>query len=415
MRLLGATILLFISLITLDNQLGAQCIRNPDPNSSIQWIQQGTEGNPVECNNTIPTSMPFLLITPDARAAGMGDVGIATDADANKMHHNQSMLAFSTQDISISATYTPWLQDLGLNDIYLAYLSAYYKMDDLQTVGLGLRYFSYGSINFTDESGANIGLGQPFEMEFNLAYARKLSENFSAALGAKYLYSNLAAGQSIGNIDINAATSVAADISMSYKSPLSLNWAESSDLTVGLAITNIGNKVSYTQSSIKNNIPTNFNLGTAWNIDFDPYNRLTFALDVRKLLVPTPIPPNHPDYDKDGNDVPDYLEQSVVGGIFSSFGDAPNGFREELREFQWSIGAEYWYNDQFAFRGGYFHETQSKGNRKYLTLGAGIKYNVFGLNFSYLLATNAQINPLNNTFRFSMTFDINALDYEEEN
>ncbi len=409
------SVLLLLCFVGVSRQAFGQCIPNPDPNSPIQWIQAGSEDSPEACLNAIPTTMPFLLIAPDARSAGMGDVGIATSADPNKMHHNQSMLAFSDQDFSISATYTPWLQDLGLNDIYLAYLSGYYKLDDLQTVGLGLRYFSYGTINFTDDSGTNIGLGQPFEMEFNLAYARKLSDNLSAALGGKYLYSNLAAGQTIGNIDINAATSVAADISLTYKAPLNMSSVLGSDLTFGLAINNIGAKVSYTQSAIKNNIPTSFNFGTAWNVDIDAYNRFTFGADVHKLLVPTPIPPDHPDYDKNNDDVPDYLQQSVVSGMFSSFGDAPNGFSEELQEFQWSVGAEYWYNEQFAVRTGYFNEPRTKGNRQYLTLGAGITYNVFGLNFSYLIATNAQNNPLNNTFRFSMIFDINAINYDEEN
>ena len=406
------SIISFLFVLWTVYPIYSQCIRNPSGDSPM-WIQPGSEGNPEACVNALPTSMPFLLIAPDARSAGMGDVGIATDVDANKMHHNQSMLAFSNQNVSISATYTPWLQSL-LNDVYLAYLSGYYKLDALQTVGLGLRYFSYGTINFTDDSGADIGLGQPYEMEFNLAYARKLSERLSAALGAKYLYSNLAAGQSIGNTVINAATSVAADISLTYNTPLNMASALSSDLTIGLTINNIGSKVSYTQSAIKNNIPTNFNLGGAWKVEFDSYNRLTVGLDLHKLLVPTPIPPDHPNYDLNTNNIPDYLEKSVVSGIFSSFGDAPNGFSEELQEFQWSLGAEYWYNDQFAVRAGYFNEARTKGNRQYLTFGAGIKYNVYGLNFSYLLATNAQNNPLNNTFRFSMIFDINALDYDED-
>lgn len=399
-------VLLFIAFASISN---AQCVKNPDPNGKPLFVRQGTN---EPCANAIPTTMPFLTITPDARAAGMGDVGIATSADPNKMHHNQSMLAFAEEDFSVSATYTPWLADLGLNDIYLGYLSGYYKLDDLQTIGVGLRYFSYGQIDFTDDAGTIFASGKPFEMGVSLAYARKLSDNLSAALGGTWAYSDLASGQVVNGQDIKAASTVAADVSFTYKAPINLGSGDT-DLAIGLAINNIGTKVNYTEGTTKDNIPTSLNLGTALIMDLDDYNRFTIGLDIHKLLVPTPIPVDAENYDVDGNDVADYREKSVIGGLFSSFGDAPNGFSEELKEYQWSVGAEYWYNDQFAVRAGYFNEHADKGNRKYLTLGAGVKYNVFGLNFSYLIATNGQNNPLNNTFRFSLIFDINALTYEE--
>ncbi|MDX1665937.1 MAG: type IX secretion system outer membrane channel protein PorV [Saprospiraceae bacterium] len=388
-----ALLMVFIAggLVHLD----AQCTR--DQNGNLVNL----DGTP--CTNTINTAVPFLRIVPDARAGAMGNAGVATTADPNAMHFNSSKLAFADNDLGISATYTPWLRALGLNDVYLAYLSGYYKLDDLQAVGFGLRYFSLGNIQFTDENGEPLTTGRPNEFEIAASYARKLSDNFSAAMTAKFIYSNLAAGQTVpGGETIEVGTAGAADISFTYKSEIDLNNADS-DFTVGLALTNIGSKITYTRSTVKDFLPANLGLGFAWDIDMDQYNRITFAGDINKLLVPTPC--QGQDCDEDNNGVADYREQSPISGIFSSFSDAPEGFEEELRELMFSAGVEYWYDQQFAVRAGYFYEHVQKGNRKFFTVGLGLKYNIFGLNFSYLIPTTNQRNPLDNTLRFSLLFN----------
>lgn len=378
--------------------------------STSQW--EAPDGGP--CLNTITTAVPFLRITPDARSGAMGDVGVALSPDANAMHHNASRLAFVEQDVSVSATYTPWLRTLGLNDVYLAYLSAYKNLDDLQTIGFGLRYFSLGEINFTDDQANSLGTGRPNEFEIAGAYARKLGENFSAAITAKFIFSNLANGQTVEGIQITAGTAGAADVSLMYRTPLSVGRNES-DLSIGLAITNIGTKITYTEDINRDYIPTNLALGAAWTYNLDDYNKITLAADVNKLLVPTPCLDN-PETPEDECDQtgeigrPDYLEYSGIEGMFRSLGDAPNGLEEELRELMFSFGVEYWYNDQFAVRAGYFSEHRTKGNRKYLTVGLGLKYNIFGMNFSYLVPTTNARNPLDNTLRFSLIFNFDDIE-----
>lgn len=369
--------------------------------------------NPIDgskCANAVVSAVPFLRITPDARGGAMGDAGIATSADANGMFYNQSKLAFAKQDVSVSATYTPWLRNLGLNDVYLAYLSAYKKIGDFQAVGMSLRYFSLGDIEFTDESGTPLGVGKPNEFEITGAYSRKLTERFSAGIGAKFIYSNLATGQMVQGAQIRPATAGAADVSMTYKAPITIN-RKKSEMTVGASITNIGNKVSYTRSVNRDFIPTNLGVGVAWKMNLDDYNTLTFTTDFNKLLVPTPRPEINVTGDPD---VPDYKELSPVRGIFRSFGDAPGGFSEELKEITLSAGAEYWYDEQFAIRAGYFLEHRSKGARRYLSVGLGLKYNIFGMNFSYLVPTSNQRNPLDNTLRFSLLFDFAAFEGDDD-
>ena len=391
----------FLSTTSAD----AQCFKSTD----------GTWRNPdgSDCTNTILTAVPFLRIVADARSGAMGDAGIAISPDANAMHFNQSKLVFADKPLGISATYTPWLRALGLTDVYLAYLTGYYKLDDLQEIGVGLRYFSLGDINFTDENGTPIGTGRPNEFDINVAYSRKLTDKFSAAVGAKFIYSNLAAGQQVDGQIIEAGTAGAADISFSYKTDFEAN-GRPSDLMVGIAITNIGSKITYTNAANKQKdfLPTNLGIGGAWTLNFDSYNSLTVAADINKLLVPTrcfddPDTPEN-ECDQDGNGTADWREQSPVAGIFSSFSDAPNGFDEELRELMYSVGVEYWYDKQFAVRAGYFTESRSKGDRHFFTVGLGLKYNVFGLNFSYLVPTTNQRNPLDNTLRFSLLFDFGA-------
>lgn len=363
------------------------------------------DGTP--CTNTVTSAVPFLRIVADARSGAMGDAGIAISADPNAMHFNASKLAFAEDKMAMSATYTPWLRSLGLNDVYMAYLTGYRKLDDqeLQTLGFSLRYFSLGSIQFTDVNGTPLNTGRPNEFEVGIAYARKLTEKMSAAVTGKFIYSNLAAGNVVGGDVIEPAIAGAADFSLTYKSPIELKNGGDGDLTVGLALSNIGNKVSYTNSTERDFLPANFGLGAAYTMNLDQYNSLTFTTDVNKFLVPTPCQGGPEECDQDNDDVPDYKQESPIGAIFSSWGDAPEGFAEEMREFMFSFGAEYWYDKQFAVRAGYFSEHVRKGARKYLTVGLGLKYNVFGLNFSYLVPTTNQRNPLDNTLRFSLLFN----------
>ena len=284
--------------------------------------------NPAEdpnCPNAIISAVPFLRIVPDARSAAMGDGGIGLSPDPNAMHFNASKLAFIDSDMGISASYSPWLRSLGLQDVYLAYLSGYKKIGENQTLGMSLRFFSLGDLQFTDINGLSLGQGNPNEFEIALAYARKLSENFSAALTGKFIYSNLAGGQQIENIDIVPATAGAVDISFTYQNPI--NIAEGGMLRLGAAFTNIGSKVSYTKSEFKDFIPGNLGIGGALDMDFDQYNRLTFILDFNKLLVPTPISPQDTaNYDANNNLYPDFREKPLFEGIIESFADAPGGF-----------------------------------------------------------------------------------------
>ncbi len=396
-----------VGFVFMADQAQAQCLEDPDNPGNVI----GVDGN--DCINTILTAVPFLRIVSDARSGAMGDVGLAISPDANAMHFNQSKLVMAEEPLGISATYTPWLRSLGLNDVYLAYLTGYYKLDDLQAVGIGLRYFALGDINFTDENGFPTGTGRPNEFEVTAAYSRKLSDKLSAGIGAKFIYSNLASGQQVEGQTIGAGTAGAADISLTYNTEIEAN-GNPSDLTLGMAISNIGSKITYTNAANqqKDFLPTNLGIGGAWTLNFDNYNSLTIASDVNKLLVPTRCfdldSTPEDDCDADGNNVADWREESPIGGIFSSFSDAPNGFDEELKELMFSFGLEYWYDKQFAVRAGYFTESRSKGDRHYFTVGLGLKYNIFGLNFSYLVPTTNQRNPLDNTLRFSLLFDFGA-------
>lgn len=375
-----------------------------------------TDANGDCVPNTLLSALPFLRIVPDSRAGAMGDAGIATSADGGSMFFNASKLVFAEETQGISVTYTPWLRDLGLQDVYLAYLSGYKQIDDLQTIAASLRFFSLGVINFTDTDGNPAGSGNPREMEFALAYSRKLSDKFAAGLTAKYLYSNLASGQRVGQFDISSANAFAADLSLTYKSKLKISDKES-DLTFGMAMTNIGSKVTYTDGSVKDFLPMNLGIGSALTLNLDDYNSLTFALDLNKMLVPTPVASktqladgtiiDTPGYDEDNSGTADYREKSMFSAMIGSFGDAQGGFSEELSEISYSFGMEYWYDKQFAVRAGYFYENANKGDRKYMTVGLGLKYNVFGLNLSYLVPTNNRRNPLDNTLRFTLNFDLN--------
>lgn len=370
--------------------------------------------------NTITTAVPFLLIAPDSRSGGMGEVGVATSADPNSIHWNASKLATADKNLGVSISYSPWLRAL-VNDISLAYISAYKKFTKDQALGFALRYFSLGNIDFTDNYGNPTGSFNPKEYSFDLAYARKLGENFSGALTLRYIYSNLTGNAfAEGTIATKAGQSVAADLSMLYKKDVKVGGKDAI-WSAGLNISNIGAKISYTETGVKDFIPANFRLGTGLKFELDQYNTLGVYADVNKLLVPTqPIYLAKADgtgdsLDIEGNKVigagKDPNSASPASAIFSSWGDAPAGFKEELKEFIWQLGTEYWYNNQFAIRAGFFHEAATKGNRKFFTLGAGLRYNVFGLDFAYLIPTT-QRNPLENTLRFSLTFDFDGLKKE---
>ena len=347
--------------------------------------------------NVVTSAVPFLRISPDARSGGMGDIGIATSPDANSAFWNLAKTPFNTVQGGVALTYTPWLKDLGLNDVYLASLSGYYKMNENEAISSSLRYFSLGNIQFTDFSGIELGQFRPREFAFDIGYSRKLTTQLSLGVALRYINSNLASG-TINGVSYKAGSAVAGDLSLFHQG-LKENG---SGLNYGVTLSNLGSKISYTSdANQKDFIPANLGLGVAYTSVFDETSKLTFGLDIHKLLVPTPPAVG------DSAGLVDYRSKGVVGSWFSSFGDAPGGFSEELREFQASLGAEFWYMNQFAFRAGYFYENPSKGNRKYFTLGAGLKYSTFGLNFSYLLPSGNGVNrnPLSNTLRFSLIFD----------
>ena len=341
----------------------------------------------------IITGVPFLLISPDARAGAMGDVGAATSPDANSIHWNPAKLAFMESDKGVSLSYSPWLQRL-VPDINLAYLSGYYRLDDRNTVGASLRYFSLGQIDLIDAQKNPQGSYNPNEFALDGTLARQFGENFSLGTAMRFIYSSLSNGQFSAGQQTKPATALAADVSAYFKKETVLLGSDAL-VALGLDISNIGNKISYTDGGSKIFIPTNFRLGTSATF-LNGLNEFTAAIDFNKLLVPTPI------RNDEGNIiVPD---KSVPAAIFGSFGDAPGGFSEELKEINSSLGLEYLYNKQFALRAGYFYESPQKGDRQYITLGAGLKYNYFNLDFAYLLA-NQQKSPLANTLRFSLVFN----------
>ena len=355
--------------------------------------------------NTITTAVPFLLIGPDARAGAMGDVGVATTPDVNSMHWNPAKLAFNENDLGASMSFVPWLRSL-VNDINLSYITGYKKIGDKQAIGFELGYFSLGQITFTDVNGGLIGNYTPNEYVIGSAYSRKLSDDFSLSVGGKYILSDLTGGVKAGEYETFSGRSFAADVSGFYNRPIRISGKDL-DLAIGCNISNIGSKVSYTETSIRDFIPINLRLGTALGADIDAYNKVSIAFDLNKLLVPTP--PEYKGADRVAGMDP---EVGVVSGIFQSFWDAPGGTKEEFRELMYSVGGEYWYANQFALRAGYFNEHDTKGGRKYFTFGMGMKYTVYTIDFSYLLNANNNAgvtNPLANTMRFSLTWDFGGI------
>ncbi len=369
--------------------------------------------------NTITSAVPFLLISPDSRSGAMGDAGVAISPDANAVHWNPAKLVFIDEmnDMGYSLSYSPWLRAL-VNDINLAYLSGYKRLDQFSTIGMSLRYFSLGSITFTDVYGQTIRDFNPNEFAVDLAYSRKLSNNFSAGLTARYIFSNLTGGTQVAGASTKPGQSVSTDLSFYYVSnPFDIGDMPST-VALGANISNIGAKMAYTENADRDFIPTNFRLGSAINMNLDEYNKFTFTFDANKLLIPTPpiYDPNDPNVILSGRDP----NVGVATGMFGSFTDAPgslindggnytieNGsrFKEELREVNLSAGAEFLYSELFAVRAGYFYEHPTKGNRQFISFGAGIKYKVIGLDLSYILALTQQ-SPLANTIRFSIKFNL---------
>ena len=356
--------------------------------------------------NTITTAVPFLSITPDSRAGGMGDVGVGTTPDVSSQHWNPAKFAFIESDMGVGLSYSPWLRAL-VDDINLAYLTGYKKIDDAQTVSGSLRYFSLGDIVFTSDYGEFMGQQSPNEFAVDLGYARKLSEILAGAVAVRYIRSDLTGGQLVNGVETHPGHSFATDVAFYWYNEFRANRKDNT-ISAGINIQNIGSKISYTDGEVKDFIPTMLKLGASYTTEVDEYNSFSFSFEANKLLVPTP-PVDSTDYENGGIILPGGInsDMGVIKGMITSFNDAPGGFAEEMQEIMLSVGVEYWYNKQFAIRAGYFYEHENKGNRKYITAGAGLKMNVFALDFSYLLPTQRN-HPLENTLRFTLSFDVDA-------
>jgi hypothetical protein len=368
----------------------------------ILLILCGGKGLYAQELNAIQTVVPFLTIAPDSRSGAMGDVGVATTPDVYSQHWNPAKFAFIDGKAGAGISYSPWLRNL-VPDINIAYLTGYYRVDKKQVVSGSLLYSSLGDVPFTDEFGNLERNFKPNELAFDLGYSRVFAEHFSGGIAFRFIYSNLTGGTYSGGDATKAGTSFAADISGYYTNKISL-FSKDGDVAFGVNFSNIGSKMSYSDDQKSDFIPMNLRIGGSGSLNLDNYNKLSLALDFNKLLVPTP-----PIYDTDGEIIDGKDPNvSVPVAIFQSFYDAPGGFKEEIHEITTSIGVEYWYNNQFAIRTGYFHENASKGNRKYFTAGAGFKLKGFTIDFSYLMPTVSN-HPLARTLRFSIAFDINTL------
>ena len=352
--------------------------------------------------NPVTTSVTSQSIAPDARSAGMGDVGAATDPDVVSQYWNPAKYPFNISRAGVAINYTPWLRQL-VSDIDLAYVAGYYRIGDYSAVSASLRYFSLGDVQMSDDENLTIN---PYEMSFDVAYSLMLSENFSLGAAERWIYSDLTYDFTS---DTAPGSAFAADLSCYYQNYLNIGQREC-QLGLGLNISNIGSKISFGGDNNSEFIPTNMRLGASLMVPIDEYNRFTIAADANKLLVPTYPKQNEGESTEAYQErvQKDYYDVSSISGIFKSFGDAPGGFKEELQEIQWSVGAEYIYHDKFALRAGYHHESENKGNRKYFTVGAGFKMSVFSLDAGYVIAT-AKSNPLDQTLRFSLSFDMDGI------
>ncbi len=336
-------------------------------------------------NRVITTAVPFLGITPDARAAALGDAGVASSADANSAYWNSAKLVFIDKDFGVSASYTPWLGKI-INDMYVFYLSGFYKIDRRQAVAFSMKYFDLGEVQFNQgpDPADLLGRYNPREFAFDVTYSRLLTEHVSIGGALRYIHSNLTGYLSTNSFDASPGNSVAVDMGFYYTKPIT--W-KNSNLSLGATITNLGGKISYSDQNNSDFLPTNLRIGGAYKMEVSPLNSFTFLLDFNKLMVPSvktnPSPP-------------------MLSGVLGSFSDAPGGFAEEMREITTSLGVEYWYNNTFAGRMGYFYESKDKGNRQYLTFGLGIHYDKFGLDVAYLVPTNKRENALAETLRFTL-------------
>ncbi len=381
-------------------------------NAFAQTFITGASGNPIT------TAVPFVSFAPDSRGAALGDAGVATSPDVYSTHWNNAKLAFMEKDMGFSFSYSPWLGRI-VDDMSLNYLSFYKKIDRIQAFGASLRYFDLGEIAKTDVQGLPIGTENPKELAVDVTYSRKLTDLMSIALSTRFIWSNLT-GDLTGASGARNATSIAIDIGYYYTQPMKFGGLDSK-LSLGAHISNFGQKVTYSTESEEDFIPANMRLGTAFTTNIDPFNTITLVFDVNKLLVPTP-----PRYQltedgnlaKDAND--DYIIEAgkdpnrpLLSGTFGSFSDAPDGFSEEMKEFSLSMGSEYWYRDVFAVRVGYFWEHEDKGNRKYFTAGIGFRYQVFGVDFSYLIPKQNN-HPLGDTLRLSFLFNLDKDEPIEE-
>lgn len=357
--------------------------------------------------NPVNASVTSQTIAPDARAAGMGDVGAATEADVNSQYWNPAKYPFAISRAGVSLNYTPWLREL-VSDMDLAYLAGYYRIGDYSAISGSLRYFSLGEVFMTSDISAtdNAMTINPYEMSVDVAYSMMLSEKFSWAAALRFIYSDLTYDYTD---DTSPGSAFAADVALYYQDYLNLGDREC-QVGLGMNVSNIGSKITFGGDDNSEFIPTNLRLGASLMIPIDDYNRFTLAADANKLLVPT-----YPKQEEGESTEAyqqrvqkDYYDISSISGIVKSFGDAPNGFKEELQEIQWSVGAEYWYNDKFTLRAGYHHEAENKGNRKYFTFGAGFRMSVFSLDAGYVIAT-AKSNPLDQTLRFTLSFDMDGI------
>ncbi|MEL0008411.1 MAG: type IX secretion system outer membrane channel protein PorV [Flammeovirgaceae bacterium] len=397
--------LLFIFLFLLSSDLF--------PQASI-LSGQDTSRRPII------TAVPFLLISPDSRGSAMGETGVATSPDVNSVHWNNAKLAFIDKKYGFGMSYVPWLGKI-VDDMSVSYLTGFYKLDNVQTIGLSMKYFDLGEIQLTDNQGFSLGIENPKELSTAFTYSRKLTNDLSIGGTTRYIWSNLTG--SISNYaDAKAGNSFSVDLGIYYNKEITLA-NRTSELSFGSHFSNIGGKITYGSSKSLDFIPINFRVGSSIKTFLDQYNSLTFALDFNKLMVPSP-----PIYEVDinGNYIIDPLtnqpqiqrgknpNRSVLSGMFSSFSDAPDGFSEEIKEITISSGLEYWYREIFSFRGGYFFENMDKGGRRFLTLGLGIKYNNLGVDFSYL-STSQNDHPLAETMRFSVAFLFDNIENNQQN
>ncbi len=403
---------------------------------SFKTYAQPTSGSGVTQNdlqlNTITTAVPFMSITPDSRSGGMGDAGTALSPDGNSIYWNTSLLNFAKQKSELSLSYTPWLRQLT-NDIHLSYLSGYYRVNDKHSIAGALRYFSLGEITFTDPSGNVIRDDKPSEFEVTGGYAFRLSERLSIGINGKFVYSNLTGGLTVQGVNTKAGVAGASDISFSYFNDDAKIGKTSGTYTFGATINNIGNKIAYSQLGSRDFLPMNLKIGNSFNADLDKYNKLLFAFDLQKLLVPTPaiyeFDPSTNSYNLISGRTNDV---GVISGMLQSFYDAPgvalkdedgdyilnsdgsyqikkgSKLKEELNEINIATGLEYWYNNVLAIRGGFFYEAKTKGNRQYLNFGVGFKYNMFGIDISYLASVSGRQSPLANTLRFTLRLNLDG-------